>query len=364
MTAVNSRSTRRSLVYVTVGSLWETRLFFLLFTIYTGYLFWSFWEGPQGKGFDLMILTGGGACIVGLYFGLDAKPRLHRVISALKDNGVLSGTADQVARLHERIDSSSVRSGWLGVVLASIFEAFAVFVALFIVPFVIYPWMDGGVFPSRTSLRLLYDWGLIDASKIVGTLAITVGPGAIVGWGLGRFAAYGKFQQEAEAVGCGFRVQPGSADGMGGLQPLVNFLRGQAILTLMPTLWIGVWLILTCINSNLFTHYGMWRASFLILFGLSVFYGRVGFLAPARLIEQALAAQEDAATGFSDATLREEVVALLATARHKIIPRSGHFHVSLGLLVIMIVASGFMLPSISDLSRLILFLIGPRQTDF
>jgi hypothetical protein len=351
----------RELLELPSRPLWASRLFFLLFTIYTGYLAVTLWGILHGGGIDLMMLTGGGACVIGLYFGLDAKPRVHRAIRTLKDNGVLSGTADQVARLHARVDAAGVRNGWLGALLVPIFESVAVLISTVLVPWIIYPWIETGLFWITLKFALIVGLrsSFIDASQIVGLLAVTVGAGAIVGWGLGHFAAYGKFQHEAEAVGCGFQVQPGSADGMGGLQPFVSFLRGQAILTLMPALWVSVWLILTCVSSDLFRHYGNWRAAFFLLLGLSVFYSRVGFLAPARMLERALTSQEEAATRFADAASREEVFALLENARRRITPRSMHFYIYLGILGTVILASGVLLPTSFGANRLLLFLIGP-----
>ena len=285
------------------------------------YLVWCTKQIVDGS-IDLMFLTGAGFCIIGFWLGLGSRQRMHEVIDTLRRSATLLIPESKLSALHVEIEKIGEQRARAGLIIVALAEFLVI-----VTGFLLVPWL---VYGNQLSHFLTpTDWAVFLAFVTTGTAA-----GGLVGWLLGSFTGYSRLPEAVTAMGGSLVVQPFAADGHGGLRALVEFTRRQAALTLLPALWIGLWLILTSLNT--FWFLGRWRFPLFFLFALAVLYAAAGFSAPLRAIDNLFRESENFAVATGDERMQSQVRAV----RRRMWPGPSSLYVVVAVLSAAIVVSG------------------------
>jgi len=303
-----------------------------------------------GRDPDWMFLAGSSACLLGLAPVLGIDKRIDHAVTAMIHGGVIYGL--ERTTILAQMDRSATRSARLVMAIVVVSELVVVLTGFILVPCVL------GDTPLIQKWDSSLSIGKTDVLTFVGLL--TVGPlaSALVGWYLGKFAVYGRLQKQVAECGGLVVMQPDADDQMGGLRPLVRIVRGQALLTLAPVVWLVLWLVLTAVNETFRNELGFWRLPFFMLLAVAVLYSTLGFFAPLRLLEEVLTEQAER-TRDMDPEMSQRVLASVANARRHITPRSWTYLLLLAFFAGCILLAGFWLPSNTPQGMLSLFFFGP-----
>lgn len=299
---------------------------------------------------DWMFLTGSAVCLIGIATILGIEARVDHAVTEMVDGGVIVGPPKRT--ILDQIDRAARRSAHIVMAIVVASELIVVITGYVMVPWLVhkkplYRYFDG-------SLTI----GNADALTFAGLVVVGPLASALVGWYLGKFAAYGRMQEQV--VACGGRVvmQPDADDQMGGLRPLVRIVRSQALLTLAPVVWLVLWLVLTAANESFRNDLGFWRLPFFMLLGVAVFYSTLGFFAPLRMLESVLTEQQKRSRNM-DKDMGERVRTSVANARRHMTPRSSTYLLLLAIFAGSIAIAGLRLPMNGQPGPVSLFFFGP-----
>lgn len=308
---------------------WRVWLFYVLLAAYVIYAGINIWGMVQeGTAFDLMLLSGGATCLAGLHLIRNSEARLRTTLLRLRDSAVMDADERQVRALLAELDNMGRRWGRAGAAVAGLTEAGVVVLGELLIPWKVCDDLQLSGLP-----RFAYMITLL-------TLAATS-----AGYELGRLAAIGRLQLVAAAMDIPMRAQAGAADGMGGLAPLVRFLRAQSALALLPAIWIGVWLVMTAFEPW-FSDFGHWRFPVSLLLVLALFYALLGFRAPAATLETLIANQQRRAEAQHGNQTAQQVLRSLNTARTRAWPRSNWFTSFVVVLLLAVASSALRIPEL------------------
>jgi hypothetical protein len=293
---------------------------------------------------DIMMFTGSAVCLLGFWLAIGIRQRMHGVIGGLYRTGVLMIGEPDLAKLHEHLEATAVRFAHRGAIIIGIAEVAAIVSGKLLVPWLIY--REPLIGDSNSGLTIAGGDGIL----FIGLLSVGAVAGPFVGWLLGHLAGYSNLPEAVRQSGGELRLQPSARDRMGGLQPLVSFLRRQAALTLLPVAWIGIWLVLTAFGPFI-GQYGSWRCPFFMLLGIAVLYSAQGFLRPVQVLARLLDEIAAFAHEQNDGEMEQEI----SNVRSRVWPRPISFYVIVISLLVAILVAGIPLGPLS-------FLFGPAPS--
>jgi hypothetical protein len=175
--------------------------------------------GLSGTLVDPMMASGFLATLIALWLSLPLDRRFHELIRQLEHDQLIpasSEAAGAVNQLRRRL-----AWGTSGLVALIIFVG-------------VWGWFDGNIAGDNGP------WFLFGCTLL----------GAISGQRLGSAAAYGRFSVRFHLGSV--RLLPGHADKMGGWQRLGEFFAFEAVILLIPAIWLSTWLYIELQNTELF----------------------------------------------------------------------------------------------------------------
>lgn len=227
----------------------------LLGLFFVSYSLWEFWRVGSNYGeWDVMLLSGVAAFMVGLWLVAGLPGRLHKTMARLTYRGAF--TVGQDAVLEETLDGFGKmlerRAGiWSRVV--ALVTAVAILIA-FVIAF----------------------WNQFSMERIALTIGVVVGA-YVAGTFLGRMAGYGQLGSILTKCGIKVTVTPGHVDGAAGLKPVGDFYFFQAMVVAIPAVFLAVWWFLIPIWPH---DYAYWRESFVGLLAVAIAIEVFAFLVP------------------------------------------------------------------------------------
>jgi hypothetical protein len=268
----------------------------VLLALATAYQYWGLPDGTPaafagyGSSFadwDWMLLTGLVTLIVGVQVARGVRARLDQTIGRLVDRGVLVLDADGRQAFDLALDARArawaARSGLI--VAAAVGAAFVVAFG-----------------PAQ----------VLEPGRLLLTLVETA-LGFIAGRYLGRMVAFGSLGWLLRARHIQIVARPGHIDGAGGLKPVGDYFLFQAALTVVPAVFLTVWLFLIPVWPS--TRYDHWREPYLWLLALALAFEVLAFLVPMRVFHQEMVKEKEQQTRTADVRSREiaDLQAELAT---------------------------------------------------
>ena len=237
---------------------------------------------------DLLFVSGCSTVIGGLWLARGQSDRFAAMLERLANRGALERddravSHAELATVQEAIDARGRR--WAD-------RAGVVFGVLIATAFVT-------VNATRST-----HWPLLPT--IVGPLAGAIG-GFLVGRPLGRMTSYGLLGRFLDRADISFRTTPGHIDGAAGLKPLGDYYLYQALLLLLPAVFLVAWSLILLIPRWDRRYHG-WRGPYLALLGVSICIELVAFVAPLWRTHTLMKRQKRAALVHADSDLGPAIV--------------------------------------------------------
>ncbi len=207
----------------------------------------------DGRIADPMLVSGYAAALIAIWLSLAIDGRYLAAVRQIISDRVLSIEPEEIERNHNFIQVFCKYARW-GV---------AIIVLLVMVP-----------------TYLIYYEGVPAGSIGFEYFASAWLLGAIAGHRLGSIVAYGHLGVVLFVNRAQFHLVPDHPDDTGGALALGRFLTIQAMLVLIPVLWLTFW----CLNFDRFPQYEGWRYGFYLLLLIALTSLYLGVLSPAYVI--------------------------------------------------------------------------------
>lgn len=200
--------------------------------------------GWQVLQWDLMLITGVAAFILGVGLAGRAPLRLRRCLTRLHDRGAIRLADQSLATLIDAFEHAADQWARIAAVLIALamFAAFAV--------------------AGRSGTVL----GLIETVM-----------GYVAGGYLGRMAYYGQLGWSLQRRGVPVVLDPWHADGVGGLKPVGDFCFLQAAVVAVPAAYLAIWLLLI---PSWPRNYTDWQQPYIGLLAIAILIQALAFLWP------------------------------------------------------------------------------------
>ena len=246
-----------------------------------------------------MFLTGLIAVALTLYLSTLTGQKLQTCVDQLRARGVLleddQAVEGIVTHIRDKARNYARRVGLVFLVA----EAVAVTVAMVLTPII-----------TQDSIEWFVDWEIM--TWVIGSdeeyeYTSSIGPdhlaffvlclilGYVCGLRIGEFAAYGQTAAIFERSDLDWRLLPGYPDKAAGWRPIADFHKFQAMILLVPLLWLAIWWVICGLSpetydlseigdgcDNPHEDYGRWREPFLALWILVAIFFNAAFLVPIR----------------------------------------------------------------------------------
>ncbi len=228
-------SCQRYIIY----ALWLILLLILIYQYYDCRFDFGQW--------DLLLLTGMVAFILGLRLVADVRNRFELTLSRLQIREVLK--IEEKNKFFDRLEENAQNWARIGGIMA----ALAIF----------------GAFVVVLLQEFLWQQALLGIAEALGAY--------IAGTHLGRMASYGQLGWQLEKESVEIEVQPLHFDGVAGLKPVGDFFFYQAMIAAIPAIFLAVWWFLFPIWPR---DYSYWEQPYLALLSIAIFIEILAFLVP------------------------------------------------------------------------------------
>jgi len=231
------KSCQRYIIY----TLW---LILILLLIYQYYLYRS-----DFRQWDLLLLTGVLAFILGLPLAADVRNRFELTLSRLQIREVLKIGEEEKNKFFDRREKNAQNWARIGGIMAA--------VAMI------------GAFVVVLLQEFLWQQALLGIAEALGAY--------IAGTHLGRMASYGQLGWQLEKESVKIEVQPLHFDGVAGLKPVGDFFFYQAMIAAIPAIFLAAWWFLFPIWPRDYSH---WEQAYLALLSIAILIEILAFLVP------------------------------------------------------------------------------------
>jgi hypothetical protein len=198
---------------------------------------------------DLLLFTGLGALILGLYLAGSVDVYFTRTVERLLARGSLKLNAQESARFFDQLEVNARNwSRGVGVVVAvAMLVAFAI--------------------------ALSQDFTWPRAVLGIGETIFAY----VAGNHLGRMVSYGLLGWQLKSRKVEVVVQPFHVDGVAGLKPVGDFYFYQAMVAAIPAIYLAVWWFLFPVWPRDYTH---WENAYLVLLSIALLIEILAFMIP------------------------------------------------------------------------------------
>lgn len=239
-------------------------------------------EAPEY--FDPMFLSGATAFLLAIFLASDSRPRLLRALDKLRREGVLPIADGTFRTLLDELRAEARRRARVHAGVVAFAEFAVVLVGAVLLPVL--------VFESEFIEPAAEGWypqsiGEIPTTRLLGLFSVAVIAGSVAGAKLGELSAYGAYLNRFGEGDFQLALVPEHGDGFGGAAELWKYVVRQALLAIVPMVWIAVWLALMVVTL-VAEAYDLWRLPFLGLFALAVFYSRQALILPMAAVRTAV----------------------------------------------------------------------------
>ena len=222
---------------------------------------------------DVLLLSGLLAFLVGLRCSGYAPARFHSTVRRLSDRGALvfpAGVEEFLAAIERKADTWARLVAFLAA--AALFGAFLVVLL-------------SKFQPAQLALGVLeVCWAYIAGSV------------------LGRMACYGQLGALVRKHAIGMQLDPTHVDGAGGLKPVGDYYFFQAMVAAIPALFLGVWWFLIPVWPR---DYGPWREVYAGLLLVAIPLELLAFLVPLWSFHQLMGQKKAELLAEADQLCRE-----------------------------------------------------------
>jgi hypothetical protein len=232
--------------------------------------------GPRPRDWDVMLVTGVVAFVIGIDMARSIPARLHRAIKRLIDRDVLDMTPEACSAFEERLEQRV--------------RPWAVAGGLVVAVIILVAWL---VVLSDWSAQAR--WGDLWAAEL-DLVVFECLCGWIAGEKLGRMVGYGFFWRPLNRDGSRLRLVPGHVDGAGGLKPLGDFFFYQSVTASIPAIYLAVWWWLIPLWPSL----SDWRQPYLALLVVAIAFEVLVFVLPMLSIHAAMREQKAELVSHTD----------------------------------------------------------------
>jgi hypothetical protein len=244
---------------------------------------------------DVLFISGLITFIVGFRLALSIPARLQGMLVRLQTRQVLACDATALSGFEHRFESRARAWGW----------RFAALVAtlLILANLMARSWQNYSAEEPRTVILTVTHavTGNYGGVSFFVILAVT---GAVAGNYIGRIVLCGLLTRQVQRAEISVKVQPGHVDGCAGLKPIGDFYFYQAMVTALPALFIGVWLLLFPVWT--YRDYSYWREPYLGLLLFAVAFEALAFIVPVWTFHRIMVVQKEALLQQAD-TLSVEI---------------------------------------------------------
>lgn len=228
-------------------------LLVLILVIYS--LFELYRVGSDLVNWDLLIISGVFAFLVGLWLARTIPDKFQSTLDRLADRGVLIGTKGKTPKDDlENLKSTLDRRAEIWA------RAVAVVLAVAMMAAYLVAYREG-----FTVVRIFVATAEVIGAYIAGTL-------------LGRMACFGQFGWILGKQAIEIKVVPGHVDGAAGLKPVGDFYFFQAMVAAIPAVYLAAWWVLIPFTPQ--HDYDVWREPYLGLLMIAIGLEVLAFFVP------------------------------------------------------------------------------------
>jgi hypothetical protein len=227
--------------------------------------------GPRPRDWNVMLVTGVVAFVIGIDMARSIPARLHRAIKRLIDRDVLDMTSEGRSAFEERLEQRV--------------RLWAVVGGLVVAAIILVAWLV--VMSDRSAQIRWGDLWLVVFECLCGWVA---------GERLGRMVAYGFFWRPLARDGARLCLVPGHVDGAGGFKPLGDFFFYQSVTASIPAIYLAVWWWLIPLWPSL----SGWRQPYLGLLVVAIAFEVLVFVLPMLSIHAAMGEQKAELVSHTD----------------------------------------------------------------
>jgi hypothetical protein len=206
------------------------------------------YQGGNPRSWDLLLITGLGLFIIGIYLAQWLPKRMEQTLDRLFSRRTLELDSDKLKAFKKRLTVSVNRNAQIVAIIVTI---------LMLIAFL---WAYRGKFPSESVV-------------LAGFEAIG---GYIAGFYVGRMIGYGQLGWLLKKEEIAIKVTAGHLDGVGGLKPVGDFYFFQAKVASIPAAYLAIWWFII----PFWPRYAEWREPYLGLLVIAISIEIAAFFVP------------------------------------------------------------------------------------
>ena len=218
-------------------------------------------HGDEIWQWDLLLFTGVLTLILGLRVVAGIRYRCERLLMRLNTRKVLNLNPEQQAGLLADLEQDAQTWARVGGLMAML----AIFVSFAVV------------------LLEQFSW-----QQLAQGLAQTLGA-YVVGTLLGRMVSYGQLARQLKRKAIAVEIQPLHVDEAAGLKPVGDFFFHQALIAMIPAIFLALWWFLFPIWPRDYSH---WEQPYIALLSIAILVEVLAFLLPIWLFHHLMQQQK------------------------------------------------------------------------